>query len=491
MTAAITGMTAGVSGPEAENRDRRSARGKAKRARVPRSSHARLDTTRRPDPIALLAEQERTRIPELLPVRHGRMLESPFAFFRGAALVMASDLSRTPTTAMRAQLCGDAHLANFGMFATPERTLVFDTNDFDETLPGPWEWDVKRLAASFELAGRANGFAEGERQEIVLESVRAYQEAMRDFATRDNLDLWYCHMAVDSALAEYESQLTSSAVKRSRRAIAKARRRDSERAMGKLTRGVRGAPHIVSDPPILVPLDELYRRRERAKLEGAMRQMFLDYRQSLANNRRLLLEQFRFVEMARKVVGVGSVGTHCWIVLLVGINNGEPLFLQIKEAQPSVLARFTAPSRYDHEGHRVVAGQRAMQATSDILLGWGRAAEIDGVTRDYYMRQLHDWKGSFLAEEMNQGKMKIYAKMCGWTLARAHARSGDRVAIAAYLGKSRAFARAACTFARAYADLSERDHETLVRAVRAGRVAAATDVRRRPAALWARLAETA
>ncbi len=476
MMTASGGMTAGLSGPESANRQARQARGKAARSRVLRSSHAKLDTRRRTDPISLLEEQAVTRIPELVPVRYGRMLESPFAFFRGAALVMASDLARTPSTGLRAQLCGDAHLANFGMFATPERSLVFDANDFDETLPGPWEWDVKRLAASFELAGRANGFSEAEREGIVLEATRAYAGAMRDFAKKNNLELWYTRMDVDTTLREYESQLTPLAMKRSRKAIAKARRRDAERAFGKLTKVVRGEPHIVSDPPLVVPVDELYRKSERAKLEGSMRQMFLEYRESLASNRRMLLEQFHFVEMARKVVGVGSVGTHCWIALLVGINNGEPLFLQIKEAQPSVLERFTTPCRYDHEGHRVVAGQRAMQASSDIMLGWGRATEIDGVTRDYYMRQLHDWKGSFQAEEMSQGKMLVYARMCGWTLARAHARSGDRVAIAAYLGKGRAFAKAIASFARAYADLSERDHDALVQAVRSGRVAAETGV---------------
>ena len=472
--------TAATNGAAAKSkpssRDDRVARGKAARAKVPRSRHAELDLSGRPDPISLLEEQAQARIPELVPVRHGRMLESPFAFFRGAALHMASDLSRTPTTGMRAQLCGDAHLANFGLFGTPERSLIFDVNDFDETLPGPWEWDVKRLAASLEIAGRSNGFSESDRRSIVLGAVRSYQEAMNDFAAQKNLDVWYACMDIDHALAEYKKQLPSRVVKRSRTAIAKARNRDSEKAFDKLTQIVNGEPHIVADPPIVVPVADLFPKGDRAKLEGAMKQMILEYRRSLENDRRALLEQYRFVEMARKVVGVGSVGTHCWIVLLLGVDIGDPLLLQIKEAERSVLERFTTRCRYEHEGERVVSGQRAMQASSDILLGWGRAAELDGMTRDYYVRQLHDWKGSFPAEEMLPAGMSVYAKMCGWTLARAHARSGDRIAIAAYLGKSNAFAEAIATFSRIYADVSEQDHDALVEAVRTGRVAAETGV---------------
>ncbi len=378
-------------------RDDRVARGKAARAKVPRSRHAELDLSGRPDPISLLEEQAQARIPELVPVRHGRMMESPFAFFRGAALHMASDLSRTPTTGMRAQLCGDAHLANFGLFGTPERSLIFDVNDFDETLPGPWEWDVKRLAASLEIAGRANGFSESDRQSIVLGAVRSYQEAiaLSDFATQKNLDVWYACMDIEHALVEYKKQLPAKGVKRSRAVIAKARSRDSEKAFDKLTQIVNGEPHVVADPPLIVPVADLYTKVDRGKLEGAMKQMILEYRRSLENDRRALLEQYRFVEMARKVVGVGSVGTHCWIVLLLGIDIGDPLLLQIKEAERSVLERFTARCRYEHDGERVVSGQRTMQASSDILLGWGRAAELDGMTRDYYVRQLHDWKGSF------------------------------------------------------------------------------------------------
>jgi uncharacterized protein (DUF2252 family) len=477
MTSVAAAASADLARLERSTRDERVARGRAARVKVPRSRHAELDLAARPDPISLLEEQARTRIPELVPVRYGRMLESPFAFFRGAALIMASDLARTPSPRMDAQLCGDAHLANFGTFATPERNLVFDTNDFDETLPGPWEWDVKRLASSLEIAGRSNGFSEDDRRGIVLDAVRSYQDAMSSFATRRNLDVWYARMDVEPALTEYEKHLSSKGVKRSREAIAKARGRTSEKAWEKLTHLVHGEPRIVADPPLIVPLSDLFSRADRSKLEVAITRMFLEYYRSLDSDRRLLLEQFRIVEVARKVVGVGSVGTRCWIVLLLGVDNGDPLVIQIKEAQPSVLERFTSRCRYQHHGERVVAGQRAMQASSDILLGWGRAdSDVDGVKRDYYVRQLHDCKGSFPAEEMLPAGMSVYAKMCGWTLARAHARSGDRVAIAAYLGKSHAFGEAISAFSRVYADLSERDHGALVRAVRAGRIVAETGV---------------
>ncbi len=457
---------------EKSSRDDHAHRGKAARTKIPRSRQADLELKRRPDPIDLLEEQARSRVPELVPVRYGRMVESPFAFFRGAALVMASDLARSPNSGLTTQLCGDAHLANFGMFATPERNLVFDTNDFDETLPGPWEWDVKRLAASFEVAGRANGFSASDRAEIVADAARAYQDAMADFASRRTLDVWYARMDVERALDAYKKLLSSRGVRASREAIAKARGRTSERALERLTRLVNGEPRIASDPPLVVRLAELFSKAERAQVEAALRALFGEYRRSLASNRRMLLEQFRLIDVARKVVGVGSVGTRCWIALLVGLDRGDPLFLQIKEAQASVLERFTRRCRYEREGERVVAGQRAMQASSDIFLGWARGRDADGVVRDYYVRQLHDCKGALDAEEMVPGGMAIYAKMCGWTLARAHARSGDRVAMAAYLGKSHAFSDAMTAFARTYADVSERDHAALVKAVRAGRVVA-------------------
>jgi len=404
------------------------------------------------------------------------MLASPFAFYRGAAAVMASDLSRTPSSGLRAQLCGDAHLANFGIFATPERNLVFDTNDFDETLPGPWEWDVKRLAASLEVAGRDNGFSTEDRRLIVHNAVEAYQTAMNGFADKRNLDLWYTRMDVDRALDEFDKELSAKGVKRTRHAIAKAEGRDAESAFAKLTRFVNGEPHIAPSPPLIVPIGDLMTKVQRQAMERGMKELFVDYHRSLPAERRVLIDQYRIADAARKVVGVGSVGTRCWIVLLVGIDNGDPLFLQVKEAQPSVLERFTTRCKFDQQGERVVAGQRAMQAASDILLGWGRAAGLDGVKRDYYVRQLHDKKGSFEAAEMLPRGMAVYAKMCGWTLARAHARSGDRVSIAAYLGKKDVFAQAIGDFARAYADVNEEDHEALVRAVRAGRIKAETGV---------------
>jgi uncharacterized protein (DUF2252 family) len=457
-------------------RERRVAVGKAARAAIPRSRHAELDLTARPDPLALLAEQASDRIPELVPVRYGRMLESPFAFYRGSALVMASDLSRTPSSGLRAQLCGDAHLANFGMFGTPERNHVFDANDFDETLPGPWEWDVKRLAVSFEIAGRDDGFDPDDRNAVVLEVARAYRTGMRDFAAQTNLDVWYAHLDVDTAMDEYERELTRSELKKKRQAVTRARARDSEHAFARMTRPVHGRARIASNPPLVVPIDELLPRTERHTFEDAIRGMYRTYRASLPNDRRTLLEQFRLVDFARKVVGVGSVGTRCWAALLLGVDADDPLFLQIKEAEPSVLARFVGRSRHANQGQRVVAGQRLMQSSSDIFLGWGRAI-VEGTTpRDYYFRQLRDWKGSFIIEDMTVGSMTLYARMCGWTLARAHARSGDRVAIAAYLGKSGLFDEAIAAFAHAYADVTEHDHDALVRAVRTGRIEAVTGV---------------
>jgi uncharacterized protein (DUF2252 family) len=405
------------------------------------------------------------------------MMETPFAFYRGAAVIMAHDLSRAPRSGLRTQLCGDAHLANFGMFGTPERNHVFDANDFDETLPGPWEWDVKRLATSFEIAGRADGFSADQRHAILLELVRSYRTAMGGFATQNNLDVWYARLDIDKAMPEYEAQLPINDLKKKRKAVQKALTRDSEHAFERLTHTVNGEPRIVSHPPIVVPVDELYRGEERGTFEDAVRQMFRQYRASLPNDRRALLEQFRLVDIARKVVGVGSVGTRCWIALFLGVDGSDPLFLQIKQAQPSVLERYVGRSKYPNSGQRVVSGQRLMQSASDIFLGWGRAT-MPGETapRDYYFRQLRDWKGSFVIENMTPGGMSVYARICGWTLARAHARSGDRVAVAAYLGNSDSFDQAIATFAPAYADLNERDHDALVRAAASGRIEAMSGI---------------
>ena len=417
-------------------------------------------------------------MPELVPVRWGRMTVSPFTYFRGAALPMASDLAATPVTGLAVQACGDAHLSNFGIFGSAERRLVFDVNDFDETLPGPWEWDVKRLAASLEVAARGNGFSGKQRREIILAAVGRYRQAMRDFAGMTNLDVWYAHVDMDQLRAQFESQLKARQRKVVDEGLAKARTRDSMQAVAKLTRVVDGRPRIISDPPLLVPIDELIpAKTDRATIEGQLSHLIAGYRRTLETDRRYLLEQFEFCDMARKVVGVGSVGTRCWIVLMLGRDDADPLFLQVKEAETSVLSRFVGASKYANQGQRVVAGQRLMQASSDIFLGWQRIeAGLDGQPRDFYVRQLRDWKFSVDIETMVPSGLRMYGALCGWTLARAHARSGDRIAIAAYLGGSDVFDRAVTQFAAAYADQNERDHQSLVDAIAAGRITAERDV---------------
>jgi uncharacterized protein (DUF2252 family) len=459
------------------SRAEREARGKAARVDVPRRSHAAFEPpSSRPDPVSLVEEQAVSRVPELVPIRYGRMLASPFAFFRGAALIMAADLVATPRSGLTVQLCGDAHLSNFGVFGSPERRLLFDINDFDETLPGPWEWDVKRLAASFAVAARERGFGTKKRRTIVLDAVRAYREAMREFAAMRNLEVWYAHLDVEVAVAAFAREASRKQVERAEANIAKVRTRDNMQAFAKLTRLVGGEPRIVSDPPLIVPVEELLTEpMERDVLVEEIRSLIRAYRRSLQDDRRVLLEQFRFADMARKVVGVGSVGMRAWILLMLGVDSGDPLFLQAKEAQPSVLARFLGASQYANEGERVVRGQRLMQAASDIFLGWQRVTSgVDGVRRDFYLRQLRDWKGSASVETMTPRAMSIYGRLCGWTLARAHARSGDRVAIAAYLGGGDSFDRALAEFAEAYADQNERDLRMLEQAVADGRVTAST-----------------
>jgi len=453
----------------------RAARGKAARAAVPRTSHAAFKPAPdRPDPVALLEEQAVTRVPELVPVRWGRMLVSPFTYFRGAALPMASDLATTPVSGLPVQACGDAHLSNFGIFGSAERRLVFDVNDFDETLPGPWEWDVKRLAASLEVAARDNGFPAKQRRDIVLAAVTSYRLAMRGFAAMTNLEVWYARTDVEQLRADLDSQLTAAQRKRLDEGIAKARTRDSMRAVAKLTRAVDGRPRIISDPPLLVPVaDMLPSEEDRATFIAELRSLISQYRRTLETDRRYLLELFEPCDMARKVVGVGSVGTRCWIVLFLGRDTGDPLFLQVKEAEKSVLSRFVGASKYTNQGQRVVAGQRLMQAASDIFLGWQRtSAGLDGVARDFYVRQLRDWKFSLDVTAMVPAGMRAYGEVCGWTLARAHARSGDRVAIAAYLGTSDVFDRAIADFAIAYAGQNERDYEALAQAAKSGRITA-------------------
>ena len=457
-------------------RSERAARGKAARAELPRSVQGEIQFPKRRDPIGLLEEQAVSRVPELVPIRYGRMLVSPFAFYRGGALIMASDLSRTPDSGLRVQLCGDAHLSNFGMFGSPERELVFDINDFDETAPGPWEWDVKRLAASFAIAGREIGFSDTERRAIVLATVRSYREAMAAFASMRNLELWYSHLPVEQAFRTFARGVDPKRLKRLGADVAKARTKDSMHAFEKLTQVVNGESRIISDPPLIVPIDELLpSEMDHDAVMEEFRTIIRSYRRTLATDRRHLLEQFRFVDLARKVVGVGSVGTRAWIALFLGSDDQDPLFLQVKEAQPSVLEQFTGKTEFSNCGQRVVAGQRLMQAASDIFLGWQHiAAGLDGQPRDFYLRQLKDWKASFAIEAAVPVGAAAYGKACGWTLARGHARSGDRIAIAAYLGKSDAFDQAIAGFAETYADQNQRDYEELQDAVNTGRVKAET-----------------
>jgi uncharacterized protein (DUF2252 family) len=440
--------------------DERAARGREARKRVPRSSLGAWEPpTSRRDPVGLLHEQETTRVPELVQIRHERMLASPFAFFRGAAVVMAADVASGPKTGLVVQCCGDAHLANFGGFASPDRSLVFDINDFDETSVGPFEWDMKRLAASFQIAARSREFTDDVTRAIVQGSANAYREAIRGFAAMKNLDVWYARLDLQGAMKRYRQRLSPAEVARVERTAAKAERRDSLRAFDKLAHTVDGEVRITSDPPLLVPADELT-DADAEQLRGWVHERFQTYRRSLQPDRRHLLESFRLVDLARKVVGVGSVGTRCWIALLLGKDGGDPLFLQIKEAEASVLEPYGGKSPYANHGQRVVEGQRLLQAASDILLGHLVAeSPEDGIRRDFYVRQLWDWKLSADLETMPPGLMKIYGEICGWTLARAHARSGDRIAIAAYLGSGDVFDRAIADFAVAYADQNERDYE--------------------------------
>jgi uncharacterized protein (DUF2252 family) len=448
------------------------ALGKAAREEAPRSSHVEWDPVAdRADPVELQERQAAGRLPELVPIRYGRMLASPFNFFRGAADIMAADLASTPTTGQRVQLCGDAHLSNFGAFASPERELVFDINDFDETLPGPWEWDVKRLAASMAVAGRDRGFGESARRTITQASVREYRTAMREFAAMGELDIWYARMAVGDITRLARSELDSKQVRKLEASAVKAQAKDSLRALAQLTETVNGEPRIVSDPPLVVPIAEVFPGMEGKNRDAALRQIMEEYRRTLPPDRRHLLSRYRHVDTARKVVGVGSVGTRSWIVLMMGRDGGDPLFLQVKEAGPSVLEPFAGPSEFESSGERVVQGQRLMQASSDILLGW-LAGVGEGDAHDYYVRQLWDWKRSADIESMSKRGLAAYGRFCGWTLARAHARSGDRIAIAAYLGSGAAFDQALAEFAERYADQNEEDYGALLKAVRSGRIEA-------------------
>jgi len=452
----------------------RAAAGRAARSAAPRSSHGKWrPAADRADPIDLLERQAASRVGQLLPLRYGRMLASPFAFYRGAAAVMAADLAGSPRSGLETQLCGDAHLSNLGAFASPERRLVFDLNDFDETLPGPWEWDVKRLAASFSLAGRDRGFELPERRDVVRTVAREYRETMRRLAEMGNLESWYQQLDADSIERRWAAAAGGKQRRTFERTVAKARAKDSSRAFSKLVEKADGKPRIVSEPPLIVPIERLAEEAGGVDVEALVLKVLSEYRDSLEIERRIMLDSYRFVDAAFKVVGVGSVGTRAWIVLMLGRNEEDPLFLQVKEAQRSVLEPYTAPSRFEHQGERVVHGQRLMQAASDVLLGWVSAEGLDGRRRDFYVRQLWDWKSSARIESMDRGGFSAYAEICGMTLAHAHARGGDRIAIAAYLGKGDVFDRAMAEFAEAYADQSERDHESLRRAVDEGRIDAA------------------
>jgi hypothetical protein len=455
--------------------EERAARGKAARSELPRGALGDWSpASRRRDPVDILEEQARTRVPELVPIRYGRMLVSPFAFYRGGAALMAADLAESPRTGLRTQLCGDAHLSNFGAFAAPDRRLIFGVNDFDETLPGPFEWDVKRLAASFAVAGRDLGFSAKVRDAVTSTAARSYRESMHMFAGMRNMDLWYARIDVDTDLVRLAPQVTAKQKKRLERTVEKARTKDSLKAFGKLTQVVNGERRIVGDPPLIVPIDQLAGDMPATELHEALRTLIRSYRRTLSRDRRLLLERFRYVDAARKVVGVGSVGTRAWIVLMLGRDGDDPLFLQAKEAQASVLEPHLGKTQFANCGQRVVEGQRLMQAASDIMLGWIRTVGLDGVERDFYIRQLWDAKGSVAVESMVPSGLTWYAQVCGWTLAKAHARSGDAVAIATYLGGSAAFDRALTSFAEAYADQNERDYSALQEAVATGRIVAET-----------------
>jgi uncharacterized protein (DUF2252 family) len=462
--------------------DERVALGRAARTVAPRSSHGSWEPVAdRPDPIALLEEQAAVRVPELVPIRYGRMLESPFTFFRGAALIMAADLAATPRSGVNVQLCGDAHLSNFGVFGSPERKMLFDINDFDETLPGPWEWDVKRLAASLEVAGRSLGFAPADRREVVTACVAEYRGQMRTAAELSTLDAWYDHLDAGQIMDWIQGEVNAKRLgkqeaEEAAEDVERAQARDHQRVFRKRAGEIAGELRIVADPPLIVPIEDLAAPgTTREAIDRSVLKLIQSYRRTLASHHHPI-EEFEYVHAARKVVGVGSVGTQAMILLMVGRDDRDVLFLQAKEAQASVLERFVGVSEHANHGQRVVVGQQLMQAASDIFLGWVRVKDLDGRSRDYYIRQLHDWKGGAEVETFRVPGARLYGRLCGATLARAHARWGDRLAVASYLGKSDAFDRAIADFSVAYADQNERDYEAFAAAVKSGRIDAQTGV---------------
>jgi uncharacterized protein (DUF2252 family) len=451
--------------------------GRAARGSAPRSAHGDWSAAAdRADPVAVLAAQAASRLQELVPIRYGRMLVSPFTFYRGAAAVMAADLAATPDSSIMVQACGDAHLSNFGGFAAPDRRLVFGPNDFDETLPGPWEWDVKRLAASVEIAGRDIGLPADRRRWIVGDCVREYREGMRGFAAESHLDVWYDRLTASELVDRFGGKLGAKGRIVFAKPFAKARRKTSMRAVKKLTERVDGELRFRSVPPLLVPLRELYDPAHAREESDYVRELLDEYAASLDADRRYLFGTYRFLDMARKVVGVGSVGTRAWVFLLVGRDGKDPLVLQAKEAQPSVLEPYLGASEFENRGERVVQGQRISHAASDIFLGWQRSEGLDGKEHDFYVRQLWDWKASADPSTMSEVGLHAYTRACGWSLARAHARSGDRLAIAAYLGRGSTFDQAIGRFSAAYADQNELDHQRLADAVAAGEVIAESGV---------------
>ncbi|MEE2060305.1 DUF2252 domain-containing protein [Rhodococcus artemisiae] len=453
-------------------REERAERGRAARNVTPLEALAEVDTGSARDPIGLLELQAKSRVPDLVPVRYGRMSSSPFPFYRGAALVMADDLSRTPNSGLHTQLCGDAHLSNFGIFATPERKLAFDVNDFDETYPGPFEWDVKRLVASLAVAGLENGYSGKQVKRITRACAAEYRETMLIQAERGNLAVWYSHIEPTTELVELRNELDATMRKRTRKMLEKSKTRDSVQALSKLTEVVNGERKIIHNPPLVVPLEEALAVGDTAMLYEELHRRMRAYRSTLQWDRRVLLEGFEFVQAARKVVGVGSVGTRAFIFLLLGADDEDPLFLQAKEAQKSVLSGYVEGPTFQNEGERVVNGQRLMQATSDIFLGWEQGPGVDGVDRDFYLRQLRDGKGSAAIEVMSPAGMTLYGRLCGRTLAYAHARSGDRIAIAEYLGSGTEFDESMMAFAKTYAARNVKDHALLVDAIDQGRITA-------------------
>lgn len=457
--------------------EQRAAAGKAAREAAPRASHGDWEpAARRRDPVKVLEDQGKSRVPELVPIRYGRMLVSPFTFYRGAAAIMAMDLAKTPDSGLRVQACGDAHLSNFGVFAAPDRRLVMDVNDFDETLPGPWEWDVKRLAASFEIAGRDRDFTPKQTRAAVLSAVRRYREAIREFAEMRNLDVWYARLDVDTLIADLAEVADHKQMKAVKKSVKKAGKKNSLKAFDRLVHEVGGEPRIISDPPLIVPIRDLVSSDQQAELEERLLEMLGSYRESLKGDRRHLFDRYRLVDIARKVVGVGSVGTRAWVLLMMGRDGQDPLFLQAKEAEASVLEPYGGASEFENHGERVVEGQWLMQASSDILLGWLPALGIDDKERAFYVRQLWDGKRSVEIETLPPEGLEIYGRVCGWTLARAHARSGDPIAIGAYLGKGESFDNAIADFSERYADQNELDYGALADAAKSGQIEVETDL---------------